>query len=162
MKPSWHRRGLSEEGRVNVTPLIDVVMCLIVFYLMVGNLVLQRRGETDLPETTVGLTATRETDPIVITVHTDEILIDGVASARTRVSSVLAGRLEREPGMVVQVRADREVEFALVRPVLQACRDAGVERVELATRPAPGAMRNRAPGRQPAALPAPDAAEATR
>ncbi|MFG0305255.1 MAG: ExbD/TolR family protein [Phycisphaerales bacterium JB040] len=137
MRAGWHARGVSEEGRVNVTPLIDVVMCLIVFYLMVGHLVLQRRGEIDLPETRFGETVPSEgTDPLTISVNADSIEIDGVELDTERVASVVAGRLAREPGLPVRVRADREVSYGRVSPVLTALRDAGAERVELATRQA--------------------------
>lgn len=139
MRPSWSSRGLSEEARVNVTPLIDVVMCLIVFYLMVGHLVIVRRGQTDLPETRVGLTATRDTDPLAITVPGNDgdqtaVLIDGVSIPLDRVTSVVSGRLQRDRTLAVQVRADRETPFARIEPVLAACREAGVSSVELATR----------------------------
>lgn len=135
MRAGWHARGVSEEGRVNVTPLIDVVMCLIVFYLMVGHLVLQRRGEIDLAETRIGETLPSEgTDPLTISVNADSIEIDGVELDPGRVESVVAGRLTREPGLGVRVRADRAVTYSAVSPVLSALRDAGVGHVELATR----------------------------
>jgi len=147
VRPSWSSRGLSEEARVNVTPLIDVVMCLIVFYLMVGHLVIVRRGETDLPETRVGLTATRDTDPMAITVPgTDEssefgaqtVLVDGVSIPVGRLGSVVSGRRSRDSGLAVQVRADKSTPFSRIEPVLRACREAGVASVELATRQGSG------------------------
>ena len=139
MRPTWSSRGLSEEARVNVTPLIDVVMCLIVFYLMVGHLVIVRRGQTDLPETRVGLTAARDTDPLAITVLPDSpgrVEIDGVEMDIDRIRSVVSGRRDRDIALAVQVRADRGSTFGQIEPVLAACREAGVSSVELATRQA--------------------------
>lgn len=154
MRPGWSSRGLSEEARVNVTPLIDVVMCLIVFYLMVGHLVIVRRGETDLPETRVGLTATRDTDPLAITVLLEDgagdgsgefgaptVLVDGVAIPIERLGSVVSGRRARDATLAVQVRADRGASYARIEPVLEACRVAGVTSVELATRQGNGGER---------------------
>jgi biopolymer transport protein ExbD len=156
VRPSWSSRGLSEEARVNLTPLIDVVMCLIVFYLMVGRLVIERRGETDLPQTAVGLTASRDTDPLAITVPGPiaqnengeqgngpeeplefgdrTVLVDGVAIPVERLGLVVSGRLLRDPGLAVQVRADKSTPYSRIEPVLAACRDAGVTSLELATR----------------------------
>ena len=34
---------------INLTPMIDVVMCLIIFYLMVGHLASGRSGHVNLP-----------------------------------------------------------------------------------------------------------------
>lgn len=139
MRPSWSSRGLSEEARVNVTPLIDVVMCLIVFYLMVGHLVIVRRGETDLPQTAVGLTTVRDTDPMAITIADGDgdqtaVLIDGVSIPLERVTSVVAGRLGRDRTLAVQIRAGKGTAYAKIEPVLASCREAGITRVELATR----------------------------
>jgi biopolymer transport protein ExbD len=39
---------------INVTPLIDVVMCLIIFFLIVGKLAADERTKIDLPTTTIG------------------------------------------------------------------------------------------------------------
>jgi biopolymer transport protein ExbD len=39
---------------INVTPLIDVVMCLIIFFLIVGKLAADERTQIDLPTTTIG------------------------------------------------------------------------------------------------------------
>ena len=36
-------------GKFNVTPLIDVVMVLIIFYLIVGKLAAERQGHVKLP-----------------------------------------------------------------------------------------------------------------
>lgn len=119
---------------MNVTPLIDVVMCLIVFHLMVGHLVLERRGTARLPVTAVGTDEQRKRDPAVITVRRDgAVLLDGVETQAERVESAMAGRIAREPGLAVQVRADRELDFARVRPVLAGLQRAGVRGVELAT-----------------------------
>ena len=53
-------------GEVNVTPLIDVVMCLIIFYLMVGKLATDRKTPVTLPESAVGTQA--EPDVLVVNV----------------------------------------------------------------------------------------------
>ena len=37
-------------GHLNVTPLIDIVMVLIIFFLLVGQLAMDRKGAVDLPE----------------------------------------------------------------------------------------------------------------
>ena len=53
------KRGLQPmtEEPVNVTPLIDIVMCLIIFFLICGKLV---KDETLYRETTASMTNLRE------------------------------------------------------------------------------------------------------
>jgi len=121
--------------RVNVTPMIDVVMCLIVFYLMVGQLALNRSSGVRIPATEAGTAATSSTgDPMVLGVRPDgSLLIDGESIDASRLAGELRGRVARRPGLRVEVRADRDVRFGAVRPVLAAARDAGIESVEMVT-----------------------------
>lgn len=50
---SPHASGGGIEA-INVTPLIDVVMCLIIFFLIVGKLAADERTQIDLPVTAIG------------------------------------------------------------------------------------------------------------
>jgi biopolymer transport protein ExbD len=101
--------------RVNVVPMIDVVMCLIVFYLMVGQLALNRAAGVRIPETDGAL------------------LLDGEPTTAERLAGELTGRTARQPDARVEVRADRDTPYGLIRPALNAARDAGIAEVELVT-----------------------------
>lgn len=127
------RLGGRDIGRINVTPLIDVVMCLIVFFLLVGQLALDRRGTDPLPRTVFGEQG-EPPEPVVVSLLDDGmVLLDGVERPVESLETALAGRLARDPSLRVRVRAGRDRDFAEVRPVLTACADAGVRTLELAT-----------------------------
>jgi biopolymer transport protein ExbD len=129
-------------GEINVTPLIDVVMCLIIFYLMVGKLAGDRKTSVDLPETRVGA----EADPQVLVVNVVRTSGAGwpgngaqVVVERTDVRDaealerIVRDRLGSHPETVVQVRAEKELPWDLVRPVLRSCTRAGAANVRLAS-----------------------------
>jgi biopolymer transport protein TolR len=135
------RTIMSGEGatsRVNVTPMIDVVMVLIVFYLLVGQLATDRRARISLPSSMTGVEETQRTDPIIIGVtmngsrslNGDEIELD-------RLEAQVSGMLSRAPGTPVRVRADRDTPHRYVRPVFNVLREMGVGKVELVTEQAP-------------------------
>ncbi len=123
-------------GKINVTPLIDVVMCLIVFYLIVAKLASDRQLPVDLPEARQGL-AEESQRPIIISVGPGPlgVLIEvqgkeivgsdeaRLAFVRAAIESLTAER----PSAPVHLRADRALEYAQVRPVVEACRQAGVK-----------------------------------
>ena len=58
-------------GHLNVTPLIDIVMVLIIFFLLVGQLAMDRKGAVDLPEAASGEPATVEHAPIAVAIGPD-------------------------------------------------------------------------------------------
>lgn len=123
-------------GHLNVTPLIDIVMVLIIFFLLVGQLALERQGDIDLPEAASGEPATPESAPISVAVEPDgRLVIDGRSTQPDKLLPVLRVLAKQRPGTPVQIRADRVAAYGSVRAVLDTCREAGIGSVELAATP---------------------------
>jgi biopolymer transport protein ExbD len=152
----WSLRGDPGEG-LNVTPLIDVVMVLIVFFLMVGKLASDRSASVRLPESATG--RSDEARPIVLALvpaaggvgaggSRVAVQLDGrelppgepLAQALMARATELAGELSARSGAAVaptdvpvEVRADRAAEFADVAPILRAARQAKLRSLRLVT-----------------------------
>ncbi len=128
-------------GDVNVTPLIDVVMCMIVFFLIVGKLVADQRAQLRLPETRSG-SARAAQDVLVINVLASaegeaRVVVDNAPVETWAVADLVRARLADKPTTVVQLRASRELGYGAVRPIIDACRDAGVPSLRLAAEHTP-------------------------
>ena len=127
-----------EFGKINVTPMIDVVMCLIIFYLIVGKLAMDRR--IMLPSSAAGITATGPT-PVIIEIAPPDspgapapIIVAGQPIALPALDNLLRGAADDPAGpRPVQIRAGRDLPYAMLAPVLQACRKAGLTSVRLMT-----------------------------
>ena len=136
-----HRSLISNErgsARVNVTPMIDVVMVLIVFYLLVGQLALDRRASITLPVTRTGIDETDSMDPVIVGVRADGTrTLNGIDSELDRIEAMITGVLARSPDTPIRIRADHDAPFGVVRPVLNALRDMGVGKIELVTEQQP-------------------------
>lgn len=132
--------GHGSIGHINVTPLIDVVMCLIIFFLLVGRLASQQGKPISLPSTGVGDT---ETPPRLVlavapstTVGTPELTLGGTSVSLAELPGMLKARLNVRPGDsagALAIRADRRLSWGEVRPVVEACRSAGLSSVKLVT-----------------------------
>jgi biopolymer transport protein ExbD len=128
-------------GDVNVTPLIDVVMCMIIFFLIVGKLVADQRAQLRLPETRSG-SARAAQDVLVINVLASEggearVVVDNTPVETWALGDLVRARLADKPTTVVQLRASRELAYGAVRPIIDACRDAGVPSLRLAAEHTP-------------------------
>lgn len=129
-------RWMSRHGppRVNVTPLIDVMMCLIVFFLVVGRLASRERPEVELPASRVGVEGERP-EAIVLSIGADgRVRLEGADAPggllRERVARAIAAR----PGVPIEIRADRGLVYAAVSEAIEACRVGGAASVRLAVR----------------------------
>lgn len=133
---------------INVTPMIDVVMCLIVFYLIVGKLAADQRVNVLLPATVGGQEPSDDRALIVNVVPADDmhrsvdgngvsIVADGQAIGQADLASMIRTRRLGDPELWIQVRADRTLNFGQVSPVMRACREAGTAMVKLSVEPRP-------------------------
>jgi len=125
-------------GKINVTPLIDVVMVLIIFYLLVGNLAAQRATRVDLPASGAGVVD--DAAPYV-TINlarradgSTAIDIDGIPTTAEAIGDLLVVSAADPATTPVRLRADRAVPYAQIEPILNALRAAGVPSVKLVAR----------------------------
>lgn len=140
---------------INVTPLIDVVMCLIIFFLIVGKLSTDRGVQVRLPESIRGSDETSASVMIVtvarlaeasgdiidnssgwkvygVTVQADGEPMSDAKSLEAAVRGKLAAAPGGGAGLSIQIRADRDLPFGSVEPVLRACGQAGAKSVRFA------------------------------
>jgi biopolymer transport protein ExbD len=130
---------------INVTPLIDVVMCLIVFFLLVGKLVEDRAAHVALPETQQGDSAKAKA-PLVIDIvrapgsgsewlHGEALVyVTGKPVANLEeFQTIVTSHVKAAPETSLEIRADRALRYGVVEPVLRACTEAGAMDVRLAT-----------------------------
>lgn len=130
---------------VNVTPMIDVVMVLIVFFLIVGKLAADQGPTVRLPGSKAGLTQSQPpAATIVIAPGTESgpkwggvparVSVDGTeVPDEAALEALLRDRMGVIGGKPVQVRADRGTVYAPIEPVLRACSKAGLTNLRLAT-----------------------------
>ena len=122
-------RRSSLESSINVTPLVDVCLVLLIIFMVVTPMIVS--GNVMLPETAHSSPAGAEKQ-IEVTVKADgTVYIGALVLRREEIAGVLE-RMQREtPQRKVAVRGDRRVQYGEVADVLDACRAAGFEDVSL-------------------------------
>ena len=137
----------------NVTPLIDVVMCLIIFYMLVAKIGVNtgREAKIELPSSVVGISLKDLGNTVTLNVTKpstgDEPLItmldpstgqmvdlkimDGTKRPLTAFLKKLKG--ENSEFKVI-IRGDQNLEYRFLEPVLITCSEAAVRNVNFATR----------------------------
>ncbi len=122
-----------------MTPMIDVVFLLIIFFLVSSHLAKQEaQMDIDLPNAESGLESETSTNPrIVVNVtRKGQLLISGRRVSEAEIETRLAEHLENNDANVeVRIRSDRQIPFALVRPVMLACAKMGIWNVSFSVYP---------------------------
>jgi len=128
----------------NMTPMIDVVFLLIIFFMLVSQIQRARLVDLTLPEIADAKTdePARESVVVINVVPQDRegapyrlgtLDFDNDRAGLDGLVRQLVRERERDPQSIVIVRADRTETYERVHPVLQAVSDAGLTRVQLLT-----------------------------
>lgn len=120
----------------DMTPMIDIVFQLIIFFLLTGHLVKQETqlqlplpvassGQEDVddgaPRVTVNVQATGEVS-----------LGSGVVNIAELTQRLQEKRTVSGSGLEVRIRSDRHVPYRVVEPIMRACTRVGIWNVTFA------------------------------
>ncbi|MEC9091543.1 MAG: biopolymer transporter ExbD [Planctomycetota bacterium] len=128
---------LINRGRIgfNMTPMIDVVFLLIIFFLVASHLSDQEtQVEIDLPDATSGLPQEDLANRVTVNLPEEgEILVSGrVLSVDELLEQIVRIRSSVGEDLEIRIRGNRKVTYETVGAVLKACADAGVWNVTFA------------------------------
>jgi biopolymer transport protein ExbD len=136
MTEPFARPEVPTMNRINVTPIIDVALVLVIVLLVTAPMLAVTDTSLELPaaHARVGVADSR----IFLTLgHDGRLGVDDEIVPRSHLVSALHERLEEEgpEKAVVIVRADMTVPHATVRDLLEEARDAGAQHLAVATQP---------------------------
>lgn len=132
-------RGRAPLGEINVTPLVDVMLVLLIIF-MVAAPMLSTGVEVDLPSTRAPRMEQDE-EKMVLSIDAEERVYLGEEEVPTeRLEEVLLNNARLQEDNEIYVRADETVPYGFVLRVFTIIRQAGVEKLGLVTDPAGGAM----------------------
>lgn len=118
-----------------MTPMIDMVFLLLVFFMTVSTLAqADRRVKLDLPESESSDVPEELADRGTISLDAEGRIFQGAREQTLESMKALIGEsLEANPDLRVQVRADRNTAYRSIQQVLRACAEAGAYEVIYAT-----------------------------
>jgi biopolymer transport protein TolR len=118
---------------INVTPLVDVVLVLLIIFMVVTPL-LQRGKDVKLPQAAKQKNAAEEKgqDPMIVSVTADKrIWLEKDPVSDDELKQALGGKLAAEPWKPILVKGDQSLTFGDVRRVLKDAQDAKAKSVKL-------------------------------
>jgi biopolymer transport protein ExbD len=124
------RRSGGMMGEINVTPLVDVVLVLLLVFMVTAPM-MSRGIDVSLP--VANQPDQRNEDRLTVTVKADGTILVGdkpvnIVLLEDRLRGMLAGRAAR----VVYLRADERLNYGKVIEVVDKMKTAGVEQIGFA------------------------------
>lgn len=127
----------SEEPDVNLTPMIDVVFLLLLFFMVSTSFIRESSLKVDLPEAT-GQAAVEQIGPIDVIIRAsgevlvaDRLILTVNAAGLVEALELAVGE-NADPHIVIN--ADAESQYQLIVMAMDAAQQLGYTRLTLATR----------------------------
>jgi biopolymer transport protein TolR len=127
-------KGRRYMGEINVVPLVDVMLVLLIIFMVTAPMMIQGL-DVRLPVTDAGALKQSE-DLLVLSVTRDgRLFLDEYPVPIEGLADKIRNIVQRKPGTRVYLRADRDVPYGVVVRVLAQTRKAGVQNLGMVTEP---------------------------
>jgi biopolymer transport protein ExbD len=125
-------RPAEEAQAIDLTPMLDVVFIMLIFFIVTASFVKETGKEVDRPD---ALTAeSKKNATILIAVGAEnDIWIDKKLVDPRSVAQVIKRMRVDNPKGTVSIQADTEADIKFVVDVAQAAREAGIVEVSVST-----------------------------
>jgi biopolymer transport protein ExbD len=123
-----------EESEINLTPMLDVVFIMLIFFIVTANFIKEPGLEVNRPDSDTS--EIQENAAILIAVGgNDEIYMDGRRIDVRQVKANVLKLLADNPQGTVVIQADETASADAIIQVMDGARDAGVYDISLAAEP---------------------------
>ena len=126
--------GAKPMSEINVTPLVDVMLVLVVILILTAPL-LASSIRLDLPASGAAKPADTHAAVAVALDPQGGLFLDGRPVSAAELAEGLAAAARRDPATEVQLRADQSVAYGRVVEVMGAAQAAGLNRIGFVAEP---------------------------
>jgi biopolymer transport protein ExbD len=135
---NFNRRSLDDEPEVNLIPLIDVLLVILIFLAATTSFTRYQQMELTLPQASA---EALDPDALMIAISQDGVFaLNGQLLSATSVDDIaeaLDAAAASKPKAVLVINADAKATHEAVVRAMEAARKAGIERVNFATQSPP-------------------------
>ena len=119
---------------LNMTPLIDCVLQLLIFFMLSSSFVLQTGIQVDLPRARAP--RLQDEQDIVITItRTNEIFLNDEKMSADQLPIALLEKVTKSKKKIVLIKPDKRVETGKLVEVMGIAKSVGVESLGIVTEP---------------------------
>jgi biopolymer transport protein TolR len=127
---SGRRRGFRD---INVTPLVDVMLVLLIVFMVTAPL-LTTGLRIDLPEVKAAQTPVKDAR-LLVSITKDEKVLFGEEDVTSHIDQALKDNPRVQKERELYIRADKNARYGIVATVVAAARNSGVESLNLLVEP---------------------------
>jgi biopolymer transport protein TolR len=121
-------------SQINVTPLVDVMLVLLVIFMVTAPII-QQGVQVNLPQAKAGAIPGTEELLVVTVSKNGKIYLNDNEVSSSELGEKLRGIRKLQADKQVYLRADQDVRYGVVMKTIAEIKQAGIERLGMVTRP---------------------------
>lgn len=120
------------DADLEITPLIDCVFILLIFFLLTSSFIEEMGLKINLPK--AATSSVIDEEKVNIFIDSDErIYMNDQAITIQGLRQSLKGIVIRDPERLIDIKSDEDVRLKIVTQVMDMARECGVRRLSIAT-----------------------------
>ncbi len=133
---SMNKQSRAPMADINVTPLVDVMLVLLIIFMVTAPM-LQEGVSVELPQAKgAPLDKVQQNDEIIISVSGNgEIYVNEKKTTESQLADLILQSLKDRPSREVFLRADKAVQYGTVVRIMGNLKAAGVSNLGMITTP---------------------------
>jgi biopolymer transport protein ExbD len=130
----------TRKPEIQISPLIDVIFLLLIFYAVTTQFITDQRLKLKLPEAKTAESAGQgqeERPPVVKIAEDGTVWIDERQVNESQLEEAIKLLVERSPEKSVIIQGDRNADYGVVVKVLDIARSVGAEGIQMSAEKPP-------------------------
>jgi len=121
-------------SQINVTPLVDVMLVLLVIFMVTAPII-QQGVQVNLPQAKAAAIAGQEEQLVVAVTRNGRIYLNDNPMKLEELGQKLRAIRQLQKSKEIFLRADQDVRYGLVMKVVAEIKEAGIEKLGMVTQP---------------------------
>lgn len=131
---SSSQRDSTTISQINVTPLVDVMLVLLVIFMVTAPII-QQGVQVNLPQTRSSAIPGTEEHLVVTVAKNGRVYLNDNAMSLAELGAKLRAVRKLDANKQIYLRADQDVRYGTVMQTIAEIKQAGIERLGMVTRP---------------------------
>lgn len=133
---SMNQNSRAPMAEINVTPLVDVMLVLLIIFMVTAPM-MQQGVNVDVPQAPgQPLDTKHEGETVVITITPDDqIQVDKKSVSENELVQSIVQAKKEKPNLAVNLRGDKKASYGTVLRIMAALSNAGIKDVGMITAP---------------------------
>ncbi|OKY25343.1 MULTISPECIES: ExbD/TolR family protein [Thalassotalea] len=120
-----------EDAAIDMTPMLDIVFIMLIFFIVTTSFIKEAGIEVNKPKA-ANQTRQKSANIFIAVRDSGEIWLDKRRVDVERVAANIEKLLAEQPSDVVIVQADKNAKHGVVVKVMDAIKEAGIDRISIA------------------------------